>query len=141
MVDLKVQMNYKDEKFRRYNSNNYQNNQGGQPYQERHPLMANTGKSAMIFDDDRSSQTLVNMNQSDISRRGGQSALHDEWHDLKNRRVNFSSKKQVNTHQNKNRGRHDDDDDGKAINVGKLFTAGFDQSLALTMDHGMGNSE
>ena len=33
------------------------------------------------------------MNQSDLSRHGGHSALNDEFIDMKNRRVNFSSKK------------------------------------------------
>ena len=40
---------------------------------------------------DRESELMIN--QSDLSRHGGHSALNDEFIDMKNRRVNFSSKK------------------------------------------------
>ena len=61
----------------------------------------------------RDSELIIN--QSDLSRHGGHSALNDEFIDIKNRRVNFSSKKK---------------DLGKMVDHNHF--SGFNTSLPLT---------
>ena len=66
----------------------------GKKHEKQFYSQASSGIGGRHIFDDKSSQTIVNLNQSDLSRNG-RNAMNYHFNDLKNSLVNFSTQKQL----------------------------------------------